>query len=603
MNFELAFTLGTVVLILAALAFNLARAEFVLFLAIVALTLSGVLSAEEAISGFSNPGLITVGLLFVVSESLRISGNLDYLAVRYLGVGTQGGLSWLLVKLTAPVTFLSAFINNTPIVVIFTPVIKKWSQKIGIPASKFLIPLSYAAVFGGTCTLIGTSTNLLAHGLLLENGYRGFSLFELARVGVPCAIVGILYLAFVGRHLLPRRLDAQSQVEKNPKEYVIQMKIPKGSPLAGKRILEAGLRNLRKVYLIDIERQEKSIGPVSGSTVLEEEDLLVFAGVPSGIVDLQEMPGLVPAAHRMFEKEFGSMRTHFVEAVVSSNSPVLGKTVKECGFRTLYGAGVVAVHRNGERVIDKVGNIRLRAGDTLLLFANESFLDRWKDSQDFYLVSFLKDRPPVARYQSFVTLAITAGMILLAALGEAEVLPRFGLPRLSILEAVMGAVALLILAKCIERRELKQAIRWDVLFVIGFSIGLSKALQVSGAADWVASSVKQTAGSLSPTFILALIYFTVVLVTELLTNNAAVALGFPVAVATALQLGLDPRPFVVAVTVAASNGFASPLGYQTHLIVQGPGGYKFSDYVKVGLPLDLLVGLIAITAIRLHWPF
>ncbi|MCB9799194.1 MAG: SLC13 family permease [Candidatus Omnitrophica bacterium] len=587
--------------IFTVLILNLASADFAMFTAIAILTLCGVLSPQEALSGFANPGVITVALLFIVSESLKRSGNLDFIAARYLGTTRRGGLSWLMLKMMAPLTVLSAFINNTPIVVIFTPVIKRWAERIQLPASKFLIPLSYATIFGGICTLMGTSTNLLVHGLLIENHLPGYSLFELSKAGLPCAVAGMLYMAFIGKNFLPARLDMQSQVEKNPKEYVIEMKVAQKSSLAGKTIREAGLRNLPGLYLLDIERAGKSIGPVSARIELKEDDRLVFVGIPSAVLTLQQIPGLVPAAHEMFEQDFAQMQTHFVEAVVSTNSPAVGKTIKESDFRKHYGAGVVAVHRNGQRILDKVGSITLKAGDTLLLFTDENFIDQWKDSQDFYLVSYRGDKPSTSPQKAILTLSITFMMILAAALGEFTSQEFF--LKINLLQCAMAAVILLILTGCINGRELKQSFRWDVLFTIAFSIGLSKALQTSGVAEAIAGYFHHTSAFLNPTAILILVYFSTVLVTEFLTNNAAVALLFPITLATASHLGVDARPFIVAMTIAASNGYASPLGYQTHLIVQGPGGYKFSDYVKVGLPLDLLMGIVAITSIHLAWPF
>ena len=600
MDHAIVIVLGLLFFMFMALTLNLAGADFILFITLACLIFTGVLTPRDALAGFSNEGLITVAFLFIVSAALKASGNLDLLATRYLGTSRRGGIPRLLIKMMPPIATLSAFINNTPIVVIFTPVIKNWAEKIRLPASKFLIPLSYATVLGGTCTLIGTSTNLLAHSLMLDNRMGGFSLFELAWVGIPCTLAGMGYLAFASGPLLPDRMDVQTAVEKNPKEYVVEMKVPRGSVLAGRTIVEAGLRNLRNIYLLEIEREGASIGLVSGKTQLEEEDRLVFVGVPSSVMMIQEIPGLVPAAHGMFEHDFAKIRTHFVEVVLSPLSPVIGQTVKECDFRARYGAGVVAVHRNGERIKDKVGNISLKSGDTLLLYTDQNFVKQWRDSRDFFLVSSLGNRPPAASRRTVLTLVITAAMVLLAAAGES--LPVLGLPEISIFHTSMAAVILLLFLRCLEGRELQNALRWDILFVIAFSIGISKALQTSGAANLLASYILEKAPSLGPTALLAILYFATVLTTEMLTNNAAVAIVFPLAVATASKLGLDPKPFIVAVTVAASYGFASPFGYQTHLIVQGPGGYRFGDYVRIGLPLDILVGIVAITAIRLHWP-
>lgn len=591
MTIDILITFLTIAGIFALLVFTPIGPEIVLFGGLAALILTGVLPVESAFNGFSNTGMLTVALLFVVSAAIQHTGLLDFFVGQFLGTKRQRNLSPVMLKFMAPIAFLSAFINNTPVVVIFTPVIKRWAEKIKISASKLLIPLDYATILGGTCTLIGTSTTLLVHGLALENKLEGLSFFELAKVGIPVTVVGILYLAFIAKNLLPDRKDVRNMVTENLKEYVVEMKIQPDSPLVGKSIRDAGLRSLNGLYLTDIERDGRSIGPVSSHDILQGGDYLIFVGAPSAIVDLQELPGLVPAAHEMFEQEFARMRSQFVEAVVSSNSPILGKTLKECDFRKRYGAGVFAVHRNGERIQGKIGSIRLKAGDTLLLFTEEGFLENWRDSQDFYLVSYLKDNIPKIPSKSYLALLIALVMIVAATFG------------VNILYCVLAAVVLLFVTGCINGREAKNSIRWDILIMIASAIGISKAIQISGTSDLIGSQMEKLAPVFGPQGALALIYLMTLLMTEILTNNAAVALAFPIAVATASHLGLDPKPFIVTIAIAASCGFASPIGYQTHLIVQGPGGYKFGDYVRAGLPLDFLVAAIAIFLIPIYWPF
>ncbi len=601
MGTEGIITVAVVVGLIAALALELASADLIMFSALAVLILTGVVHPSEAFSGFSNAGVITVAVLFIVSAAIQNTGALNGFVSFFLSPSRKGGISFLLLKMMVPIAFLSAFINNTPIVVIFAPIVKKWTEKIGMSASKFLIPLSYATVLGGLCTLIGTSTNLVVHGLMIENGLKGLSLFELTKVGVPCVVVGVFYLAFLGEKLLPEKKDITAQVTERSKEYVVEMKVKKGCELVGKTVQQAGLRNLRGLFLMDIERAGKSIGPVSSREVFEAEDRLMFVGVPSAVVDLQEIPGLIPAAHEMFEKDFSKMRTHLVEAVVSSGSPVLGKTVKECEFRSKYGAGVVAVHRNGERINAKVGGIRLKAGDTLLLFTDDKFLDHWKDSQDFYLVSRIKDRPPDVQDKARFALIVVAFMILGAAIGEN--LPLVAGRPLDILYFAVAAAFLLVITKCIPGREARKSVRWDVLITIACAFGISKAIQNSGAGDFIAGWIGNVSQRFGPGGALAAIYIMTMIFTEILSNNAAAALAFPIALSTASHLGVDARPFVIAVTVAASAGFMTPIGYQTHLIVQGAGGYKFSDYFKVGLPLNILVAVISLLIIPRFWHF
>jgi di/tricarboxylate transporter len=603
MGIEGLMTLAVVIFMIAALVMEFAAPELILSSALAVLIITGVLTPAEALDGFSNTGVVTVGVLFIVSAAIQNTGALNHFVSLFLGRNRKEGISLLMLRMMTPIAFLSAFVNNTPIVVIFAPIIKRWSEKLRLPASKFLIPLSYATVLGGICTLIGTSTNLVVHGLMIENGIRGLSMFELTKIGVPCTIAGLLYLAFIGKKILPERKDVRAMVTENSKEYVVEMKVKKGCELIGKNVEEAGLRNLRGLFLLDIERDGKSLGPITPKEVIEEEDRLVFVGVPSAVVDLQEIHGLVPAAHEMFEKDFSKMRTHLVEAVVSSGSPVLNKTVKECNFRAKYGAGVVAVHRNGERINAKVGSIRLKAGDTLLLFTDEKFIQNWKDSQDFYLISYIKDRPPNVQHKAYLVLGISVLMILGATLGESGKLPKLAGESISILHCAIAAVFLMLLTKCLPGPEARRSIKWDVLITIACSFGISKALQNSGTADYIGSWILKSATTFGAVGALAVVYLLTMLITELLTNNAAAALVFPIALSTASQLGVDPRPFLIAVTVAASASFMTPIGYQTHLIVQGAGGYKFSDYFKVGLPLNILVALVALFVIPKFWSF
>ncbi len=602
MDFPAVWTLIVIVGMVVALGRSWGTMEFVLSTALTFLLIPGIITPKEALAGFSNEGLITVALLFVLSEAIRNTGALDSAVFNFLGIyHRRPNLSLLMLKMMAPIAGLSAFLNNTAIVAIFTPIIKKWTRNSNLPASKFFIPLSFATVLGGCITLIGTSTNLVVHGLMINNGMHGMQFFELAKVGIPVTIVGLLYIAFVGRHLLPDRQGVSEFVTEHSREYVIEMRVKKGCPLVGKNVKNAGLRNLKGLFLVDIEREGKSLGPVSSTQVLEAEDCLMFAGVTSAVLDLQEIPGLVPA-DEMFERDFSKMRAHLVEAVVSHGSPILGKTVKECHFRGKYGAGVVAIHRNGERIQSKIGDITLRAGDTLLLFAPEDFLSSWKDSTDFYLMSYLKDIAPGGGLKSFIVLGVTLLMVIGAVLGEMGYF-SIGGQKVGILQMAFAAVIATLMCGALPGAEAKKAMRWDVLITIACSFGISFAMQKTGLAAMIAGGVVSVAQPLGLVGILAAIYLLTNFLTEIMTNNSAAALIFPIALATAHKMGVSPMPFVMAVTFAASWGFSTPLGYQTHLMVQAAGGYKFSDYLKVGPVLNLICFLFSIALIPVFWKF
>jgi di/tricarboxylate transporter len=492
-------------------------------------------------------------------------------------------------------------LNNTPIVVLFIPTIKKWAERLNISPSKFLIPLSYAAIFGGICTLIGTSTNLVVHGLMLENRMQGLTMFELAKIGVPCAIVGWVYIAFLGNRFLPDRKDILEVIHENRKEYVITMSVQKECSLIGKTIQDAGLRNLKGLFLIGIERKGVPLGPVSSRTQIEVGDHLIFVGVTASVVDLYDINGLVPVSEEIAEEDFQSLRGHFVEAVVSSSSPFIDKTIKESNFRARYTAGVIAVHRNGQKILSKIGSIRLRPGDTLLLLTGPDFVNNWKNSQDFYLVSTIKRVKPKRHKKAILSLFIVGIMILAAPLGK--YIPHIGGRSITMLHAAIGAALLLVITRCIHVSEARKAIQWNVLIAIACAFGISKALQNSGAAAAIATSVINLVKGFGVIGVLAAIYFITTLFTEIITNNAAAALVFPIALSAANQLGVDSRPFFIAIAIAASASFMTPIGYQTNLIVQGAGGYKYRDYFLIGLPLNIIFFILAVIIIPLFWQF
>jgi len=585
----------------AALALELVPSAVVLAGALMVFLFSGFVSPQETLAGFSNQGMMTVALLFVVAAGVQYTGALNAIANTFLGKARKERNISSLFRIMLPVSSLSAFLNNTPIVVIFTPIIKKWAEKLDLSASKFLIPLSYAAIFGGVCTLIGTSTNLVVHGMMLQNGIQGLSMFELGKVGIPCAVIGWLYMAFIGQKLLPERKDIMDSVIENRKEYFIGMKVTDKSPIIGKTIQQAGLRNLKNVYLMEIERGGEVFGPVSHEEKIRSGDVLYFVGVTSAIVDLQDMQGLVPAAHEMFENDFQRGTTYLVEAVVSDSSPIIGNTVKEVNFRERYKAGVVAVHRNGERVKSKVGSIRMRAGDVLLLLATKEFVQYWSDSRDFYLVSTIKKQEPKVYHKALLAVGIIALMVAAATFGG--YLPRIAGNKINMFYAAAGATVLMLITRCVTVNQAKRSLDMNVLVTIACAFGISKGLQNSGAAAAIADFLINLVKGFGPVGVLAAIYILTTVFTEIITNNAAAALIFPIAYSAGTQMGVDPRPFFIAIAIAASASFATPIGYQTNLIVQGAGGYKFTDYLKVGLPLNIIFFIVATLVIPLFWKF
>lgn len=585
------FTLIIVGLMLLGLLLELYAPDVIVFSALGVLLLSGILDVKEALAGFSNPGMLTVAVLFIVAYAAQSSGILEFFANHIMGRSGGGRLS--LLRMMLPIQMLSAFLNNTPIVAMFIPTVRDWALRNRVAPSKFMLPLSYAAIFGGICTLIGTSTNLVVSGLYQQTLNRSLGMFELAWVGIPCAIAGMIYLLTIGFRLLPERRDPSEDFTKSGREYLLEMRLLPDSPLVGKSIEEAGLRHLDQLFLAEISRSGEYLVPVKPTDVLEANDRLTFIGQAEAIVRLQVFPGMVPSHERDFSDSLsGSGKRRVIEAVVSRSSPMLGKTLKEGNFRARYDAAVLAVHRHGEKLPGPLGSLTLKPGDTLLLLAGDDFYKRWNQARDFYMISKVTDIPVVNRRKTIITLTTLAGMVGLSAFGVLE-----------ILNAVMLSAMILIFTRCITVVEARRSIELNVLIVIASALGISAALEKTGAARYLAMQAIDAVSDFGPIGLLAAICFATTLLTEMITNNAAAALVFPIAMAAAQEAGLNPHPFVIAIAICASASFATPIGYQTNLMVQGPGGYRFRDFLRVGLPLNLLFTMVTLVVVPMIWPF
>jgi len=599
MTAEAWMAVGVVAAVIVALLLDRFSPDLVLFLALTALLLAGVVTIEEALAGFANPAVLTIAALFIVSAAVRNTGLLDRLC--RMGFKADGSEPGRLTRLMLPVTAFSAFLNNIPLVLVLTPVITGFVKKRGLAASKLLIPLSYAAIFGGMCSLIGTSTNLIVDGMMRERGLSGMGMFEIAAVGVPLALLGWVFMVGVGRHLLPARRTPMERVAGEYRDFVAEMRLEPGSPLAGRTVQEAGLRHLKGLFLTEIERDGTVIAPVEPTERLAGGDRLVFVGAVDTLLELQKLPGLVPAAkpHYDFLKEHDG-RLRLVEAVVSKSSPLVGRSIREAAFRTRYDAVVIAVHRNGERVRGKIGDVVLRSGDTLLIECGDSFVSTWYDSPDFYLVSDVQEAAG-ARPKRWWLVPIVVGLMVAAA-AAGPYLPEVGGSQVSMVHASVLAAALLIMTGCVTRGQARQSIGWQVLIVIACALGVARAIEKTGAADVLASHVVGWFEPFGAVGVLAGIYLFTTILCEVVTSKAAVAIVMPLALAAASQASADPRPFAFAAAVAACASFVLPVGYQTNLIVFGPGGYRTWDFVRVGLPLKILVGVAAVALIPLIWP-
>jgi di/tricarboxylate transporter len=533
----------------------------------------------------------TIALLFIIAAGLQETGVLDYASYYLLGrVQTPQAVLWRLGLVLIP---LSAFLNNTPLVAMCIPMVLDWSRRHSVSPSKLLIPLSFLVILGGNCSLIGTSTTLVLDGLMKDQGLRGMTFFEISWIGLPCAVFGFLYLFCFSSSLLPDRKEFLVQLGESRREYLAEMRVERGCRLVGQTVEAAGLRQLPGLFLIEISRQEQILSPVDPGDRIEAEDHLMFTGIVSSILELEKIPFLTPIADPHYEVSPSQQRKRrLCEAVISETSPLIGKTIREAEFRATYGAAVVAVHRGGARISQKVGDIRLYPGDTLLLQTSPHFLRAYRDHPAFYLISGVEDWRPLRRDRAGIAFGLFIFLVLMMALGVLPIVVTAGLTALA-----------MILFNCISSGDARQSIDWQVLLTISLAFAVGKALEKTGLAMSLAQ-VLLLGGTLeNPWYSLALIFGMGALFTSFITNNATVILLFPLCLEMAHIAGRDPFPFLMTLTCSASLSFLTPIGYQTNMMVYGPGGYRFSDFFKIGFPLNLLLGFLVVGLVPLIWNF
>jgi di/tricarboxylate transporter len=551
----------------------------------------GITDASQAFSGFANPAPITVAALYVVAAAVEATGALEWLTRRTLPEGGRGAASSRELARFLPAGLVpSALLNNTTIVAMLAPRVVAWSRQTGRASSALLMPLSFAAIVGGLITAIGTSTNLIVSGLLVSSGQEAMGLFEIARVGVPVALVSYVLLVVAAPRLLPERRVPQL-IGAGTREFTVEMVVPDRSPLAGQTVAGGGLRNLEGVYLVEVQRDSRTVSPVGPDEVLEAGDHLTFAGNVSRVVDLHRLVGLRAAEERHFAAAGDGLR-RFHEMVVAPRSSLVGSTLKEADFRNRYGAAVVAIHRAGERVGGKLGSIRLRPGDVLLVLADAGLPKRLRDHHDFLVVSMLSEAGPPRREKArWVELTIVALLVVV------------GLGWLDILQGALLAGFALVGMRVLSPAEARAAVDIDVIVMIAASFGIGEAIGISGLSEVLAGGLIEAFGGWGNIGLLLGVLLATTLLTELITNNAAAVLMFPIGVATATAAGLDVRPFAMVIAVGASASFLSPIGYQTNTIVYGMGGYRFGDFARLGVPLSVATIAITVMVVPLAWPF
>ena len=575
MSIDAWITLAVLTVVLALLVTERVAPALAVLGGTISLLVVGVLTPEQALGGFSNPAPFAVAALYVVASAVEKTGAIQPLLGSMLGRVSSPRRA--LARLLFPVASVSGFLNNTPIVATVAPQVAAWAQRSGQSPSMYLMPLSFATILGGVMTAIGTSTNLIGSGLMQAQAMPPMGMFELTSVGGGVALVGVVYLVLASPRVLPARVAPRNTLESAGPEFVVEMQVIEGGSLDGAEVEAGGLRNLQGVFLAEVRRGEGIIAPARPDTVLRGNDVLVFVGRADQALDLTNKPGLRSAEHKHAEAFHGAGHTYF-DVVIGPSSPLVGSTLRDAEFRSTYQAAVLAIHRSGEPVRAKLGAVPLQTGDMLILLTDEEFRERWRDRPDFLLIARRGGLAPTSTVQAWIVAAVLLAVVLGNALG---IFP--------ILEATLVGAVVLVGSKVLTAREARRAVDFDVILLIAASFGLGTALEVTGLAELASRGIVGPFGAMGSGWALLGIVLATVILTEFITNNAALVLMFPIAMAAAATHGLEPRAVALIVTIAASASFLTPIGYQTNTMVYGPGGYRFSDYIRLGLPLTILV--------------
>lgn len=586
MSFDAILVILVIIFILISLYDEIIGPSFTFVTGVVFLTLFGVLTPKEMIAGFSNQQVLVIIMLLLIGDVIRKTGVIDgiFNAI-FRKTKTQKGF---LLKMMIPVAGFSAFLNNTPLVAMMMPYVQNWSKRHDIPASKFLIPLSYAAILGGTTTLIGTSTNLIVNGLLEDQtivpDLHSIGMFEFSWVGIPMTIIGIAYLYFFSGKLLPSRASHVSRLATNQREYMIEAVITTKSDLIGKTIPESGLEQLKGLSLAEINRGSARIASTNTWLSLAKDDILVFTGNTEAISELVDAyKGLrIPEIGQFLKQD----QTEVIEVVVSHNSPLVAKTVRNASFRKRYDAVVLGVHRNGEKLDEKTANIKLKPGDVILLLVGAGFKERIDDSHDFYPLQTIRE---ITKPKLLTTLLILGGLA--AAIGLSA------LHFFTLFEGLAVYLLVLLLTKTANPKEVAKSLDYNLGMIIVMALALGTAMIKTGLADYIAWGMISATKPFGLVGIMVGIYLVTSVLAAYITTQAAVAIIFPIALTTAVNLNLDPMPFVLITAFASAATFITPHGYQTNLMVYGPGGYRFKDFFRIGLPLNIIYMVVAIVVL------
>ncbi len=585
MDLKIIIVFVVIVVMLAVLYKEVVHPSLVFLISVLIFYFSDIITLDEIVSGFSNQQILLIFLLLIISDIIKRSSIFDHVIDKIFN--TRIGYKGFLLRMSLIVSPISAWLNNTPIVALMMPYVHDWAQKKKISVSKVMLPLSLIAILGGTATLVGSSTNLIVNGLAIESGIESLGLFDFYFVGIPLVIMGTLFIIFFSKRLLPDRRNIWDDLSEKTREYIVETVVPKESPFIGKTVLENKLRNLRGLFLVEIIRDGRPIAPVSPRERIHEGDFLLFAGETKTIMDLisnEDTLELAPVSKELLEKK--NENIELVEVIVSHKSELIGKTPKETNFRKKYDAAIVAVQRYGSRVSGKLGRITFNVGDLIILVTGKDFQARPEADRDFYRISRLKHMQYFGKPKKII---LFGGLIAAFLLASFKILPLFA--------GLLLLLLLLALQKTITLDDLKKTLDLNLFFILVLALAIGKAVHNSGAADFIAENVLHLF-SHDPISILIGIFIITVIITNFVTNAAAVAITFPIAISMAAQSGInDVKPFILTVAIAGSAGFLTPFSYQTNLMVYGPGNYRFKDYLKIGIPLTIIYMITCIIAI------
>lgn len=590
MNWQLVVVGIVLIFIVVSLYAELIGPAFTFMIAVIVLGLFNILTPKEIINGFSNDQVAVILMLLLLGDTIRKTDVIDKLLDKFLG--RTSSYKGFLTRLTFFVGSLSTVMNDTPLVAVMMPYVHSWSKRNNVLPSKLLIPLSYAAILGGCVTLIGTSTNLVVSGMVKDQniipGLKPLGLFDFSVAGLPMLILGVSYLMIFSKKLLPDRQDVMSKFSHQSREYLVEAEIRPKSEIIGKTIEQANLRNLPGLFLVELHRGEEVYPAVSPNFLLQEGDNLVFAGDTATIAEMVNSNyGLTLKQVGMYRKK---RRTEMVEVVISQNATMVNKTVKEANFRSLFDGAILAVHRNGERIPGKIGNVKLKAGDVLLVLAGDDFGERSRVSHEFYLLSRVSEFTNLKWYQKLALFGGAAAAIITSA---------FGL--ISLFMALVILIVLILALKITTPKELPKSIDYNLALIIVLAMALGTAMIKTGMADLIAHFFVNTLKPFGPVGLLAGIFLVTNILASYITVKAAVALIYPISVTAAIHLGLPTVPFILIVAHGAAANFITPMGFQTNLMVYGPGGYNFRDYMKIGWPISLMYWIVSVLALSWWW--